>query len=46
MQNSECIISVNTDPKAPIFDGSHFGVVGDAVELLPLLTEKIKARKG
>jgi electron transfer flavoprotein alpha subunit len=46
MQNSECIISVNTDPKAPIFDGSHFGVVGDAVELLPLLAEKIKARKG
>jgi len=46
MQNSECIISVNTDPKAPIFDGSHFGVVGDAVELLPLLAEKIKTRKG
>jgi electron transfer flavoprotein alpha subunit len=46
MQNSECIISVNTDPKAPIFDGSHYGVVGDAVELLPLLTEKIKAKKG
>jgi electron transfer flavoprotein alpha subunit len=46
MQNSECIISVNTDPKAPIFDGSHYGVVGDAVELIPLLTEKIKARKG
>jgi len=46
MQNSECIISVNTDPKAPIFDGSHYGVVGDAVELIPLLTEKIIARKG
>ena len=46
MQNSECIISVNTDPNAPIFDGSLYGVVGDAVELIPLLTEKIKARKG
>jgi electron transfer flavoprotein alpha subunit len=46
MQNSECIIAVNTDPKAPIFDGAHYGVVGDAVELLPLLTEKIQARKG
>ncbi len=46
MQNSECIISVNTDPKAPIFDGSHYGVVGDAVELIPLLTDKIKAKKG
>ena len=46
MQNSECIIAVNTDPKAPIFDGAHYGVVGDAVELLPLLTEKIHAKKG
>ena len=46
MQNSECIIAVNTDPKAPIFDGAHYGVVGDAVELLPLLTEKIQAKKG
>jgi electron transfer flavoprotein alpha subunit len=46
MQNSGCIIAVNTDPKAPIFDGAHYGVVGDAVELLPLITEKVQARKG
>ncbi|MCX8109396.1 MAG: electron transfer flavoprotein subunit alpha/FixB family protein [Verrucomicrobiae bacterium] len=37
MQNSQCIIAVNTDPKAPIFDGAHYGVVGDAVELLPII---------
>jgi electron transfer flavoprotein alpha subunit len=46
IQNSRCIIAVNTDPKAPIFDGAHYGVVGDALEVLPALTEKIKARKG
>jgi electron transfer flavoprotein alpha subunit len=46
MQNSQCIIAVNTDPKAPIFDGAHYGVVGDALEVLPALTDKIKARKG
>ncbi len=46
MQNSECIIAVNTDPKAPIFAGAHYGVVGDAVELLPLLNDKVRARKG
>ncbi len=46
MQNSQCIVAVNTDPKAPIFDGAHYGVVGDALELLPALTDKIKARKG
>jgi len=46
MQNSQCIIAVNTDPKAPIFDGAHYGVVGDVLEVLPALTDKIKARKG
>jgi electron transfer flavoprotein alpha subunit len=46
MQNSPCIVAVNTDPKAPIFDGAHYGVVGDALELLPVLTDLIKARKG
>jgi electron transfer flavoprotein alpha subunit len=46
MQNSQCIIAVNTDPKAPIFDGAHFGVVGDAVELISLFAEQVKARKG
>ncbi len=45
MQNSQCIIAVNTDAKAPVFDGSHYGFVGDALELLPVLTEKVKARK-
>lgn len=45
MQNSECIIAINTDPRAPIFNGAHYGVVGDALELLPVLIEKIKARK-
>jgi electron transfer flavoprotein alpha subunit len=46
MQNSQCIIAVNTDPKAPVFDGAHYGVAGDALEVLPVLTEKIKAKKG
>ena len=46
MQNAQCIIAVNTDPKAPIFDGAHYGVVGDALEVLPALTDKIKTRKG
>ena len=46
MQNSQCIIAINTDPKAPIFDGAHYGVVGDVLELLPVLTDKLKARKG
>lgn len=46
MQASKLIIAVNTDPKAPIFDFAHYGICGDALEIVPALTEKIKARKG
>ena len=40
------IIAVNTDAAAPIFDVAQYGVCADVLELLPVLTEKIKARKG
>jgi electron transfer flavoprotein alpha subunit len=46
MQGAQLIIAINTDPHAPIFDIAHIGVCGDLLEILPLLTEKIKARKG
>ncbi len=46
MQSSQVIIAVNTDAKAPIFDGAHFGVCADALDLMPVLTEKVKAHKG
>jgi electron transfer flavoprotein alpha subunit len=46
MQNSQTIIAVNTDANAPIFDVAQYGVCADALEILPALTEKIKARKG
>ena len=46
MQNSQTIIAVNTDAAAPIFDIAKYGVCADLLELLPVLTEKVKARKG
>ena len=46
MQNSQTIIAVNTDANAPIFDVAQYGVCGDVLEILPVLTDKIKARKG
>jgi electron transfer flavoprotein alpha subunit len=46
MKSSQCIIAVNTDAAAPIFNVAHYGVVGDALEITPALTEKIKAKKG
>ena len=44
MQSAECIIAVNRDPDAPIFQIAHYGVVGDVSEVLPLLLEKIEGR--
>ncbi len=46
MQGSQMIVAVNTDAKAPIFDVAQYGVCADALEILPVLTEKIKARHG
>ena len=40
MKNSDTIIAVNTDPKAPIFNIAHYGIVADLLEVLPQLTEK------
>jgi len=45
MQGSRLIISINTDPKAPIFEGSHYGACADVLDVIPALTEKVRARK-
>ena len=42
MKGSECIVAINTDPNAPIFDVAHYCVVGDVNEILPKLIDKIK----
>ncbi len=46
MKDSGVIISINTDPSAPIFQVSDYGVVADAKKLLPVLLEKIREYKG
>ncbi|NQU11794.1 electron transfer flavoprotein subunit alpha/FixB family protein [bacterium] len=46
MKNSALIIALNTDPQAPIFNVAHYGVVADVLDVLPALTEAVKARKG
>ena len=42
MKSSDCIIAINNDPSAPIFNISHYCVVGDVNEVVPRLIEKIK----
>jgi electron transfer flavoprotein alpha subunit len=46
MQSSGTIVAINKDPNAPIFEYSDLGVVGDVHEIVPKLTELIKAKRG
>jgi electron transfer flavoprotein alpha subunit len=43
MRGAELIVAVNTDPNAPIFGVAHYGVTADLFDVLPVLTEKLKA---
>lgn len=42
MRNSDCIIAINSDPNATIFDIAHYGLVGDMYEILPRVVSRIK----
>jgi len=42
MKGSDCIIAINSDPSASIFNIAHYGFVGDLYEVVPMLIEKIK----
>lgn len=46
MSSSDTIIAINKDPDAPIFGLANFGFVGDCLEIVPLLTKKIRAMRG
>mgnify|MGYP000874257821 FL=1 len=45
MEGSGYIVAVNKDEDAPIFDIADAGIVGDAMQVLPVMIEEIKKRK-
>jgi electron transfer flavoprotein alpha subunit len=45
MQSSGVIVAINKDPNAPIFEFADLGVVGDVHQVVPKLTELVRARK-
>lgn len=45
VNSSKCIVVINKDEDAPFFKAADYGIVGDAFDVVPKLTEAIKASK-
>ena len=46
MRDAACVVSINTDPRALIFNVSDYGIVGDLHRVLPELIREIRSSRG
>jgi electron transfer flavoprotein alpha subunit len=45
ISSSKYIVAINTDKDAPIFEAAQYGIIGDAMKVLPKLVEAVKEIK-
>ena len=43
MRSSDCIIAINKDRNAPIFDIAHYGIVADLFQFIPAFIKRLQA---